>query len=180
MIRTKAMLVSAAAAACLAGVAAGSIGAAQADTSTTATTTSPSPSPATITVNGAAIATVDPSANVATQHAGYLAALGSAVTDAQTKATALATQIGDKLGTVENLTEQSNYSGGGFCGNRVFASTGVAKGSPPTPGSTPGSPGKKGHHGSKPKATARLADVVAPTTCTIEADVTVTYAMAPA
>jgi hypothetical protein len=176
MIRTKAMLVSAAAAACLAGVAAGSIGAAQADTSTTATTTSPSPSPATITVNGAAIATVDPSANVATQHAGYLAALGSAVTDAQTKATALATQIGDKLGTVENLTEQSSYSGGGFCGNRVFASTGVAKGSPPTPGS----PGKKTHHGSKPKATARLADVVAPTTCTIEADVTVTYAMAPA
>jgi uncharacterized protein YggE len=178
MIRTKAMLVSAAAAACLAGVAAGSIGAAQATTSTSATTTSPSPTPATITVNGAAIATVDPNADVATQHAAYLTALGSAVTDAQTKATALATQVGDKLGTVENLTEQSSYSGGGFCANRIFASTGVAKGVP-VPASTPGSPGKKPHHGTKPKATARIADIVAPTTCTIEADVTVTYAMAP-
>jgi uncharacterized protein YggE len=179
MIRSKAMLVSAAAAACLAGVAAGSIGAAQANTATTSTTTSPTAAPATITVNGAAISTVDPSADVATQHAGYLAALGNAVTDAQTKATALATQVGDKLGTVENLTEQSSYSGGGFCGNRVFASVGAAKGSPPTAGSTPSSPRKKTHHGSAPKATARIADIVPPTTCTIEADVTVTYAMAP-
>ena len=126
MIRTKAMLISAAAAACLAGVAASSIGAAAAATSTTSTststttspaTTAPTTTPATITVNGAAIVTVDPSADVATQNAGYLGALGSAVTNAKTKATALATQVGDTLGAVQNITEQSSYSGGDFCGN---------------------------------------------------------------
>jgi uncharacterized protein YggE len=134
-------------------------------------------------VNGAAIVTVDPSADVATQNAGYLAALGSAVTNAQTKATALATQVGDTLGAVQNITEQSSYSGGDFCGNRVFLGAATSKGSAPAAGPAVGSPKKKPHHSSKPKATVRIADVVAPvapTTCSIEADVTVTYAMAPA
>jgi uncharacterized protein YggE len=187
MIRTKAMLVSAAAAACLAGVAASSIGAAAAATSTTSTstttspaTTAPTTTPATITVNGAAIVTVDPSADVATQNAGYLGALGSAVTNAQTKATALATQVGDTLAAVQNITEQSSYSGGDFCGNRVFVGAATSKGSAPAAGPAVGSHKKKPHPSSKPKATARIADVVAPTTCSIEADVTVTYAMAPA
>ena len=185
MIRTKAMLISAAAAACLAGVAASSIGAAAAATSTTSTstsptTTSPTATPATITVNGAAIVTVDPSADVATQNAGYLGALGSAVTNAQTKATALATQVGDTLGAVQNITEQSSYSGGDFCGNRVFMGAASSKGSAPAAGPAVGSHKKKPHRSSKPKATVRTADVVAPTTCSIEADVTVTYAMAPA
>ena len=188
MIRTKAMLITAAAAACLAGVAASSIGAAAAATSTTSTstTTSPtttSPTAATITVNGAAIVTVDPSADVATQNAGYLGALGSAVTNAQTKATALATQVGDTLGAVQNITEQSSYSGGDFCGNRVFLGAATSKGSAPAAGPAVGSPKKKPHHSTKPKATVRIAAViapVAPTTCSIEADVTVTYAMAPA
>ena len=190
MIRTKAMLISAAAAACLAGVAASSIGAAAAATSTTSTststttspaTTAPTTTPATITVNGAAIVTVDPSADVATQNAGYLGALGSAVTNAKTKATALATQVGDTLGAVQNITEQSSYSGGDFCGNRVFVGAASSKGSAPAAGPTVGShKTKKPHVSSKPKAAARSADVVAPTTCSIEADVTVTYAMAPA
>ena len=127
MIRTRAMLVSATAAACLAGVAAGSIGAAQATTASTGNTgttgttaTTGTSTPATITVNGAAIATVDTTTSVAAQHAAYLTALGNAVTDGQTKANALATQVGDKLGAVQTLTEQSSFSGGGFCGNRVF------------------------------------------------------------
>lgn len=186
MIRTKAMLISAAAAACLAGVAASSIGAAAAATSTTSTSTSPTTTapttmPATITVNGAAIVTVDPSADVATQNAGYLGALGSAVTNAQTKATALATQVGDTLGAVQNITEQSSYSGGDFCGNRVFLGAASSKGSAPAAGPSVSSHKKKKPHvSSKPKATARIADVVAPTTCSIEADVTVTYAMASA
>jgi hypothetical protein len=188
MIRTKAMLISAAAAACLAGVAASSIGAAAAATSTTSTstststspsTTAPATTPATITVNGAAIVTVDPSADAATQNAGYLGALGSAVTNAQTKATALATQVGDTLGAVQNITEQSSYSGGDFCGNRVFLGAASSKGSAPAAGPAV-SHKKKPHPSTKLKATARIADVVAPTTCSIEADVTVTYAMAPA
>ena len=187
MIRTKAMLISAAAAACLAGVAASSIGAAAAATSTTSTstttsptTTAPTTTPATITVNGAAILTVDPSADVATQNAGYLGALGSAVTNAQTKATALATQAGDTLGAVQNITEQSSYSGGDFCGNRVFLGAASSKGSAPAAGPTVSHKKKKPHPSTKLKATARIADVVTPTTCSIEADVTVTYAMAPA
>jgi len=186
MIRTKAMLISAAAAACLAGVAASSIGPAAAATSTTSTstttsptTTAPAATPATITVNGASIVTVDPNADVATQNAGYLAALGTAVTNARTKATTLATQVGDTLGAVQNVTEQSNYSGGDFCGNRVFVGAATSKGSTPA-GRPAGSPKKKPHQSTKPKATVRIADVVAPTTCSIEADVTVTYAMAPA
>jgi len=140
----------------------------------------PTTTPATITVNGAAIVTVDPSADAATQNAGYLGALGSAVTNAQTKATALATQVGDTLGAVQNITEQSSYSGGDFCGNRVFLGAATSKGSAPAAGPAVGSHKKKPHPSSKPKATARIADVVAPTTCSIEADVTVTYAMAPA
>jgi len=192
MIRTKAMLISVAAAACIGGVAASSIGAAAAATSTTSTSTTTSPAsttptttPATITINGAAIVTVDPSADVATQNADYLAALGSAVTNAQTKATALAIQVGDTLGAVQNITEQSSYSGGDFCGNRVFLGAATSKGSAPAAGPAVGSPKKKPHHSSKPTATARSADVavpvdpVDPTSCTIEADVTVTYAMAP-
>src|SRR5579863_1896865 len=189
MIRTKAMLIAVAAAACIAGVAASSIGAAAAATSTTSTSTStttspastsPTATPATITINGAAVVTVDPSADVATQNADYLAALGSAVTNAQTKATALAIQVGDTLGAVQNITEQSSYSGGDFCGNRVFLGAATSKGSAPAAGPAVGK--KKPHHSSKPKATARSADAaipVDPTSCTIEADVTVTYAMAP-
>jgi uncharacterized protein YggE len=102
------------------------------------------------------------------------------VTNARTKATALATQVGDTLGAVQNVTEQSNYSGGDFCGNRVFLGAATSKGSTPAGGPAAGSPKKKPHHSSKPKATVRIADAVAPTTCSIEADVTVTYAMAPA
>ena len=118
---------------------------------------------------------------MATQNAGYLGALGSAVTNAQTKATALATQVGDALGAVQNITEQSSYSGGDFCGNRVFLGAASSKGSAPAAGPSVGSHKKKKPHvSSKPKATVRIADVVAPTTCSIEADVTVTYAMAPA
>ena len=69
------------------------------------------------------MSTPRPNADVATQTAGYLAALGTAVTNARTKATTLATQVGDTLGAVQNVTEQSNYSGGDFCGNSTSGST---------------------------------------------------------
>jgi len=184
MIRTKAALATAA---CLAGVISGSIAAAQADTSSTTATTTPTP--ASIIVNGSGTISVDSSASPASVQASYLTALGSAMTDAQTKATALTAQIGDTLGTVENVTEQS--SDGNLCSGPLFAAAGTAKGAP-VPAVSPGTSKKKGH-GSKPKATTieiptratnampivRIADVT-PTSCTIEADVTVSYAMAPA
>ena len=182
MIRTKAALATAA---CLAGVISGSIAAAQADTSSTAATTTPTP--ASITVNGSGTITVDSSASAASMQASYLTALGSAMTDAQTKATALTAQVGDTLGTVENITEQSGD--GDLCSGPLFAAAGTAKGAP-VPAVSPGS---KKKHTSKPKAATlelparatnampvvRIADASS-TSCTIEADVTVTYAMAPA
>jgi uncharacterized protein YggE len=190
MFRTRAAL---AVAACLAGVVSGSIAAAQADsTSTGATGTAGTTStPATITVNGAGDVSADSSDSSASMHASYLTALGSAVSDAQAKATALAAQVGDSLGVVENITEQSN-DGGYLCSGVVFAA-GTAKGAP-VPAVSPGSSKKKGHGKTKPKAgtleratgatlaipaIARIADSSS-TSCTIEADVTVTYAMAPA
>lgn len=181
MIRTRAMLVSATAAACLAGVAAGSIGAAQAtSTGTTGTTGATSATatatPATVTVNGAAIATVDTTTDVATQHAAYLTALGNAVTDAKTKAGMLATQVGDTLGAVQSLTEQSSFSGGNYCGRVIMGAAGYAKGAPSVaPSRRPSK--KKTHHTLKLMAAIAQPSPVGPTTCTIEADVTATFSM---
>lgn len=181
MFRSKASLV--AVVACLAGVISGSIAAAQASTGATGTTgttgatgaTAPTPTPATITVNGSGAVTVDMNAPTATVQSAYMTALGSALTDAHTKASALATQVGDTLGAVQSITEQSNDLG--VCSNRVmYASSGVAKGrGVPAPASSP----SKKHHKAKPhpKATARIADEQPPTTCAVEADITVTYAM---
>lgn len=175
MIRTKAAL---AAAACITGLAAGSIGAAQADTGATGTTgtTGATGVAATVTVNGAGIVNADTSASSAALQADYLAALGAAMTDAHTKAVALATQSGSTLAGVLTITEQTN-DGGGLCGVRVFnAASGVANGAP-VPTTAPTTSKKKGHHKTKPKATARIADATTSTACTIEADVTVSYAM---
>ena len=184
MFRSKAPLV--AVVACLAGVVSGSIAAAQASTGATGTTgttgatgaTVPAPTPATVTVNGSGSVDVDVNAPTATVQSAYMTALGSALTAAHTKAGALATQVGDTLGAVQSITEQSNDLG--VCSNRVmYASSGVAKDKgAPAPAH---SPSKKHHkkHKAHPKAAARIADVQPqpPTTCTVEADITVTYAM---
>jgi uncharacterized protein YggE len=184
MLPTKAAL---AVAACLAGVISGSIAAAQADTTSTGATgpTGVTSTPASITVNGAGTVTVDSSASNATLKASYMNALGTAMTDAQTQATALSAQVGDTLGSVETITEQST-DGGGLCSSGpVFAAAGTAKRTA-VPTVSPGTSSHKKKHASKPKAAmiprstiARIADDTS-STCTIEADVTVTYAMAPA
>jgi uncharacterized protein YggE len=173
MIRSRAAL---AVAACLAGALGSSIAAAQADSTGATGTTGAAGTPATITVNGSATATLPTDPSAAAASTAYLGALTDALTAAHTKAAALSSAVGDSLGTVENITEQSNNSG--LCsGPMLFNAAGKAKGAPsgaPVPNK------KHKHHGSKTKsATARIADT-APTTCTIEADVTVTYAMAPA
>jgi hypothetical protein len=181
MIRTKTAL---AVAACIAGVASGSIAAAQADsTGSTGTTGATGGTPATITVNGAGTISADSSDSSATLQASYLTALGSALADAHTHAATLAAAAGDTLGVVENITEQSN-DGASICSGPVFAA-GTARGAP-VPTVAPATSKKKKPHASKPKAAAvgsaeilRTA-VISTTTCTIEADVTVTYAMAPA
>jgi hypothetical protein len=224
MIRTKAAL---AVVACMAGVVSGSIAAAQADSSGTGATgptgaTGASAAVATITVNGSGAVTADPSVTGSAAQADYLTALGNALTDAHTHATTLAAAIGDTVGAVENITEESNDNYP--CSGPVFAA-GSARSGAPVPAVSPGTSKKKKHHSSKPKGTtrialpmsavagtgtgtsagasagvagsssstpagaatgagatvaipaiARIADVVS-TSCTIEASVTVTYAM---
>jgi pilus assembly protein FimV len=209
MIRTKAAL---AVVACMAGVVSGSIAAAQADNSGTGATgttgaAGASGTPATITVNGSGAVTADPSVTGSAAQTDYLTALGDALTDAHTHAATLAGAVGDTLGAVQNITEESNDTY--LCSGPVFAA-GTAKGGAPVPAVSPGTSKKKHHSKPKPKATAmiampmsasgtgaaagaistpagvgatvttgaiaRIADVVS-TSCTIEASVTVTYAM---
>jgi hypothetical protein len=126
---------------------------------------------ATITVNGAGFATIDPNAPAATVQAAYLDALESAVTDAHRKAAAVAAAVGNTLGTVQNITEQTNDSDG-CTGPVMYRASGAAKHRPAT-----GMPSRRarGHRKSR-KATARIADA-ATNACTLEADVTLTYAM---
>jgi len=174
MLRTKTVLAMATAG--LLAAIGGSLGAAQADTTGPSGTTGASGmttvSAATITVNGAGFVTADQSASSATFHADYLTALGDALTDANAKATMLATQAGDTLGAVQSITEQSNENSG--CASPLFAAAGTAKGAP-SKAPTPKKPRK--HRAAVPAtAIARAADDTN-TTCTIEADVTVTYAM---
>jgi acyl-coenzyme A thioesterase PaaI-like protein len=188
MFRSKTAL---ALAACLAGVVSGGIAAAQADTGTGATGTTGTSAPAaTITVNGASTISVDSSDATSAIQASYLTALGSALNDAHAKAVALSAQVGDTLGAVENITEQSNEDG---CSGPLFAAAGTAKGTP-VPTVSPGTSKHKSKPKGKGKAIVALppANVALPaigivraaddttTTCSIEADITVTYAMAPA
>lgn len=169
MLRSKAALT--AAVACLVGALCGGVAGAQANTTgASGTTGTTGTSAATITVNGSSTATLDSNESSSAISSAYLGALQSALTDAHTKAVALSSAVGDTLGAVQNITEQS--SDGGLCSARVFANAvGSAHGAP-----VPG-PAKKHHH---KKGTVRriprIADVV-PNGCSLEADVTVTYAM---
>jgi hypothetical protein len=181
MIRTKAAL---AVAACLAGVVSGSIAGAQASSTGATGTTGSTGAAATITVNGSGALTVDSSASATTIQASYLTALGSALSDAHTKAASLAGSVGDTLGAVENITEQSNDNGGA-CYGPLFAAAGTAKGAP-VPAVSPGSKKRHKPATSKPKnSVAALPDIAristaTVTSCSLQADITVTYAMAPA
>ena len=181
MIRSRAALTFAA---CLAGAVSGSIAIAQASIGATGPTgtmaaTGTTNTPATITINGGDRVSVDASASTASVQASYLTALTAALTDAKTKATALATASGDTLGAVQNITEQSSDVSG--CSGPFMYASGNAKGRPVAAGPSV-APKKKPHPSSKPKAVAGIAEVVPvpPGNCSIEADVTVTYAMAPA
>lgn len=174
MLRSKASLV--AIVACLAGVVSGSIAAAQADGGATGATgatgsTGATGAAATITVNGSGEETVASTAPTTTFQSSYLSALEAALSDAHTKASALAAQSGDTLGAVQNITEQSN-DGNGCSGPIMYAAGGVAKSAP----TGAPSPHKPRHHTKPTHAIARVADVT-PTTCALQANVTVTYGM---
>jgi uncharacterized protein YggE len=147
----------------LAGAAFSGLGIASADTSSTATNT--------IVVNGSDTISIDPSSSDATEQATYQTALGDAITNAKTKATFIATQIGATLDAVTNVTETSD-SGGQLCQGPILYAAGSAK---PGTTSTP-STGKHKHKA----ALVRTAVIDPVNQCSIEADVTVTYDMTPA
>jgi uncharacterized protein YggE len=146
----------------LAGACLSGLGVAQADNSTTTAST--------IVVNGTDTITIDPSSSDATQQTTYQTALGDALTNAGQKATFIATQIGATLGAVTNVTENSDSSGE-LCGGPILFGAGTAK--PETPNA-----GKPKHKKVRRMNVPVITDPVSE--CTIEADLTVTYAMTPA
>jgi uncharacterized protein YggE len=176
MFKTKQAAV--AIAACLVGALGSGVVAAQADSSVTPPTgttgaTGATAAPATITMNGSGSVTLAAGASSSDISTGYLSALTAALGDARTKATALSGAVGDTLGAVENVTEQSTDDG--LCSGPVFMNAAGA----PAASSKSAKPAKPSHHKAKSShKVARIADA-AQTSCTVAADVTVTWAMSP-
>jgi uncharacterized protein YggE len=176
MIPTK--QVALALAACLAGALGSGVVAAQADSSVTPPTgatgaTGAAGAPATITINGSGSVTLAAGASSGDVSTGYLSALTGALGDAHTKAVALGAAVGDTLGAVENVTEQSTDDG--LCSGPVFMNAAGA----PSAAAGPSKPGKHSHHKAKPSHKVARIAIAAQTSCTVAADVTVTWAMSP-
>ena len=167
-------------AACLAGALGSGVVAAQADSSgapstgaSGATGATGASAAATITTNGSGSLTLAAGASSGDVSSGYLSALTTALGDAHTKAVALSTAVGDTLGAVENVTEQSTDDE--LCSGPVFMNAATA------PSAAPGTskPGKHSHHKAKPSHKVARIAIAAQTSCTVTADVTVTWAMSP-
>jgi uncharacterized protein YggE len=133
-----------------------------------------------ITVNGAGSASVPSGASIAQQQSAYDAALAAAITDAQTKARAVAQQLALTLGTVQSFTEDS-YDYLGYCGFSVFegaASVGsAAPAAAPTSrigGSNVTPIPAKAHHHKKHKHKAKKASSEE-NTCEVQAEATIAY-----
>jgi uncharacterized protein YggE len=152
-------------AAVLATAAAGGLGEAQADSTSSTTTATPN----TIVVNGTDSIDAVSGATSAEDQATYQTALGDAITNAQAKATFIASQIGATLGAITNVTETSDSSE--LCQGPILE---------PQAAKTTTTSGGSSRHKKAHALRAHRADVVVDSTCTIEADVTVTYAMTPA
>lgn len=137
-----------------------------------------------ISVNGTGGAPVPNGATNAQQQAAYSRALTLAVTDAQTKARAVAAQLSLTLGAIQSVTELSNdylgYCGIGFVSSPA-ASKGVSVGSGSSGASAvlnsqlkPIPPKKKKHKHHKRAHKAQSGE----SSCQVEADVTLVYAAA--
>jgi uncharacterized protein YggE len=133
-----------------------------------------------ISVNGTGAADVPSGASNAQQQAAYDRALSAAITDAQTKAGALAKQLALTLGPVQTVTELSNdflgYCGIGFVS--APGASGVSVGASTPAAAAPSSqlrpiPAKHRKHRSKRKAHKTQA---AESACQVQADVTLLYA----
>jgi hypothetical protein len=149
------------------GAGASQLGIAQADNSTGAsgtTGTSGTTSVDTIVVNGSGVIQLPTATDAATVQTDYQTELGAALQDASQKATFIAQKVGATLGPITNVTETSDSSS--LCQGPVVYANSTA----------PRTPAKhKTHHGPLLRA---IIDPV--NSCSVEADVTVTYAMTPA
>lgn len=150
----------------LAAAAASGLGVAQADDSSSSTSTTV---PNTIVVNGTDTITIDPASSAATQESTYQTALGGAITDAESNAALIASQIGATLGAISNVTETSDSSD--LCQGPIMLPATAKPGT-----STSG----KAHHSKGATVTHALRGDTLDVNCSIEADVTVTYEMTPA
>jgi len=155
-------------AAVLVTAAASGLGVAQADDSSSPTTTTTAV-PNTIVVNGTDTITIDPASSDATQESTYQTALGGAITDAESNAALIASQIGATLGAISNVTETSDSSN--LCQGPIMLPATAKPGT-----STSG----KAHHPKGATVTHALRGDTLDVNCSVEADVTVTYEMTPA
>lgn len=160
-------------AALIAGIGASQLGSAQADSSSTgasgttgATGATATTSSGTIIVNGSDVVTLPSGTDQSTVQSNYQTALGNALTNAGQKATFIANQIGATLGPIANVTESSGS--GSLCAGPILYAPGVKSQSTP-------SSRRKVKHGPMIRA---MIDPVG--SCSVEADVTVTYSMTPA
>lgn len=171
MKRWISIVLSAAAALMIVGV----LGVANADTG-------PAPAAApparVITVNGAGARGVADNAPAAEATAAYGQALADALADAKTKAQALATATGVALGSVQSLVEQSNTPISGCQGGYAMAAEGDAKRTA-KPARAP-KPARKHPSGKKRQPAKASSRTVAPgpaADCSVDASLTVSYAV---
>ena len=154
------------------GAGASQLGSAQADSTGTsgtpsATGTSSSTPADTIVVNGSGVIQLPPGTVTATVQSDYQTELAAALDNASQKASFIAQKIGATLGPITNVTETSASSN--LCTGPIMYAQGA------TPTTAPSSRHKKAKHSPLMRA---IIDPVG--SCSVEADVTVTYAMTPA
>ena len=164
-------------------VAAGMLGVASAEAPTTA-----SPPP-TVSVQGVAIEPIEQSASGATATAVYRQGMADAITDGQSKAQFLASKAGVTLGAVQSIVENGGYIG--CTGNEVeylgeqpdfgspevgAAATGVSTPRAVTEAS-PGARKPAGKHAKKKRGNAPVAKRASAASCTLTAQVSLTYAI---
>lgn len=175
MKRWISIVLSAAAALMIVGV----LGVANADTGPAPATTATPPARV-ITVNGAGARGVADNAPAAEATAAYGQALADALADAKGKAQALATATGVALGSVQSLVEQSNTPISGCQGGYAMAAESDAAKRPAKPARAP-KPARKSPSDKKKKkpakASSRTVAPDAPTGCSVDASLTVSYAV---
>jgi hypothetical protein len=176
------VLIPATAVTAIAVIAAGMLGVASAEAPTTA-----SPPP-TVSVQGIATVPIEQSASAAAATTVYRQGMAAAITDGQAKAQFLASSAGVTLGAVQSIVENGGYIG--CMGNEIeylgeqpdFGSPGVGVSGvavSPRAGAeaVPGASKPAVQHTKKKKRKAPVAKRASVASCTLSAQVSLTYAI---